>query len=190
MKNVAIFASGGGTNADRVIYELGLSFTAHVAVVLTNNPKAGVIEKAEEHDVPVELIDKNWNDAGAILEILKGYEIDTILLLGYLKLLPSGVIDAYDGHILNQHPALLPKYGGKGMYGRRVHEMVAKNSDKQSGYTLHKVTPVYDEGEILWQEKVDLPEGVTGEEVEFLVRKLENEKVAPAIHKLIKDNQI
>lgn len=190
MRNVAIFASGSGSNAEETIKELRNSSVAQVSVVITNNPNAGVITRAEQLDVPCEVIDKSGSDSAQILEILDKYQIDIILLQGYLRLLPEEVIAKYEGHILNQHPALLPKYGGKGMYGHFVHEAVASSGDAQSGFSLHQVTPIYDDGEVLWQETVDLPENATAQQIEEQVRKLENDKAASAIHKLIEDNKI
>jgi len=190
MKNVAIFASGDGTNAENVIAELEKSDLARVTLVVTNNRNAGVIQRAEKCHVDSAVIDSKGQNAQEILEILKVNEIDIILLLGYLRLFPLEVIEAYKGHIANLHPALLPKYGGKGMYGHFVHEAVSASGDRLSGFTLQRSAPRYDEGEILYQEEVQLPAGVTSEECERLVRALEHEKVAPAIRELIESGVI
>lgn len=190
MKNVAIFASGNGTNAERVITDLAPSDAAKVVVVVTNNPKAGVINRAKQAGVAVELIDQNWDQTGDLIEMLSRHETDIILLLGYLKLLPVGVIEKYDGHIVNLHPALLPKYGGKGMYGHFVHEAVANSGDSVSGLTFHRVNNLYDDGEILYQAKIDLPENVEARTIQELENNLEAEKVAPAIRELIESGVI
>ena len=190
MKKVAIFASGDGTNAEATIVGLNNSDVARVMVVLTNNPKAGVIERAEKAGVAVEVIDHIWDKSDDLTKLLEQYDVDIILMLGYLKLMPREVIEAYEGHILNQHPALLPKYGGKGMYGHFVHEAVTNNRDSQSGFTLHRSSPVFDEGEILHQEVINLPANCSASECERLVRALEHEKVAPAIRELIESEKI
>ena len=190
MRNVAIFASGSGSNAEETIKELRNSSAAQVRVVITNNSSAGVIERAQRLETPCEVIGKSGSDAAQIMQILEKYQVDIILLQGYLRLLPTEVIAKYQGHILNQHPALLPKYGGKGMYGHFVHEAVANSGDKQGGFSLHRVTPIYDDGEVVWQETVDLPENATPEQIENLVRKLENDKAAGAIRNLIETNKI
>jgi phosphoribosylglycinamide formyltransferase-1 len=185
MKKVAIFASGGGTNAERTITELNESDVAQVAVVLTNNPKAGVIERAEAAGVAVEVIDQIWEKPDKLIKLLEQHDVDVVLLLGYLKLLPERVIERYEGHIVNQHPALLPKYGGKGMYGSKVHAEVVKNGEAVSGFSIHRVTPVYDEGEVLYQEVVHLSADCKAEDCERLVRQLELDKAAKAIREMI-----
>jgi len=190
MKNIAIFASGGGTNAERVIKQFKDSIDVHVAVVLTNNPKAGGIERADAQDVPVEVIESNYGNPSELLRVLEAYDIDIVLLMGYLKLLPQEVITKYQGHILNQHPALLPKYGGKGMYGRKVHEAVAASNDSESGFSLHRATAKYDDGEVVYQAKVQIPGGSDADKVEELVLALELTKVASAIEELIKNQKI
>ena len=189
MKNVAIFASGNGTNTERVIAQLAQSYEAHVAVVITNRPDAGVVAKADSAGVPVEVL-RDPQDVDAIQEILRGYEIDIILLLGYLRKMPPEIVEQYKGHILNQHPALLPKYGGKGMYGRNVHTAVADAGEVESGFTLHRVSAEYDDGEILVQRVVELPVDTSAEQVERLVTELESNHVAPAIADLITNNNI
>jgi len=190
MRNVAIFASGNGSNAENTIKELRNSSVAQVSVVITNNPTAGVIERTKQLNTLYEVITKSGSDSDQIMQILEKYRINIVLLQGYLRLLPFEVIAKYDGHILNQHPALLPKYGGKGMYGHFVHEAVAASGDEQSGFSLHQVTPIYDDGNVLWQETVDLPSEATAEQIEELVRELEKDKAASAIRKLIEDNKI
>ncbi|MBP6041616.1 phosphoribosylglycinamide formyltransferase [Candidatus Saccharibacteria bacterium] len=191
MKNIAIFASGGGTNAERVIKQFQDSIDAHVAVVLTNNERAGVVQRADALDVPVEIIDKSWQSAEDLLTVLRAYDTDVILLLGYLKLMPEEVTAEYDGHIVNLHPALLPKYGGKGMYGQKVHKAVADNKDTESGFSLHRASSEYDKGEILYQAKVQISDShQTAQNVEKLVLKLESSKVASAIAELIKEDKI
>ena len=191
MKNIAIFASGGGTNAERVIKQFQESIDAHVAVVLTNNEEAGVVQRADALDVPVEIIDKSWQSAEELLTVLRAYDTEVILLLGYLKLMPEEVTNEYDGHIVNLHPSLLPKYGGKGMYGQSVHKAVADNKEAETGFTLHRASSEYDKGEILYQTKVRISDSQqTAQEVKKLVLKLESSKVASAIEQLIKEDKI
>lgn len=154
LPNVAIFASGAGSNAAVLIKEIT---RGHVALVVTNNASAGVLRVAAAQNIPAAVIDlKNKTAAGsaeAYSQLLRKYDIDFILLAGYLKKIPAGVIRAFPKRIINIHPALLPKYGGAGMYGERVHQAVIAAGEKQSGITIHLVDEIYDNGEILFQAR-------------------------------------
>lgn len=154
MKNIAVFASGSGTNAQKIIDHFKAGTVAHVVLVVTNNPTAFVLERAKKAHIPTLLIDKKtFLQSAHLLDELKKHEIDFIVLAGFLWLIPAYLIKAYPGKIVNIHPALLPKYGGKGMYGDKVHEAVIQNKETESGITIHYVNEYYDEGQVIFQAK-------------------------------------
>jgi phosphoribosylglycinamide formyltransferase 1 len=181
--NIAIFASGGGSNAEVIIKTLPALLlkkkaTANIALIVTNNAKATVLNIASQNNIPSEIIEvKNKTEeelSTAYLDILSKYNIDFIVLAGYLKKIPTAVIKAYPQKIINIHPALLPAYGGAGMYGMRVHEAVVNAGEKQSGITIHYVDEVYDHGEIIFQAACNLEEGETAENLSAKVLALEH----------------
>ena len=153
MKNIAIFASGSGSNAEKIIEYFKNSSTVNVKAIFCNNPEAGVIERAERLKVNCQLFDRQAFKSDAVLHQLQDMEIDFIVLAGFLWLVPQSFISKYPNKIINLHPALLPKYGGKGMYGHHVHEAVIDNEEKESGITIHFVNEAYDEGAIIFQAK-------------------------------------
>ena len=154
---LAIFASGGGSNADKICSYFDGHPTIAVSAILTNNAKAGVIDVATRHHVPCYTVPKkNWETDSVVSPILENHHITHIILAGFLLLVPEWLIQAYPSRIINIHPALLPKYGGKGMYGHHVHEAVKESGDRISGITIHLVDEHYDEGDILFQHKVPL----------------------------------
>lgn len=152
---LAIFASGTGSNAREIIRY----FTGHthigVRAVFTNNPEAGVLTIAHKAQVPSVVFTRRiLNDPALMLPWLDALHIDRIILAGFLLLIPEYLIDRYPNRIINIHPALLPKYGGKGMYGMHVHKAVRRSGDTETGITIHLVNPQYDEGEIVAQYSV------------------------------------
>jgi phosphoribosylglycinamide formyltransferase-1 len=154
---LAILASGGGSNADQICRYFHQHPEIAIGAIMTNNPKAGVRHIAELHRIPFYFVPKmNWREEGEVLSILKQHHITHIILAGFLLLIPEWLLRAYPQRIVNIHPALLPKYGGKGMYGHHVHEAVKKAGDARSGITIHIIDEHYDEGEILFQKIVDL----------------------------------
>lgn len=179
--NIAIFASGGGSNAAVIMKTLG-SFikkdTASLAVVISNNEKAGVLNVAADHNIPCEIILlKNKTDAQqteAYLKLLEKYKIEFIVLAGYLKKLPKEITNAYPKKIINIHPALLPAYGGAGMYGQFVHKAVISAGETQSGITVHYVDEVYDHGQIIFQEKCAVEKTDTAEDLAKKILGLEH----------------
>lgn len=179
--NTAIFASGAGSNAEKLAQYFRSTFPDRIktAVIITNNPKAGVINIAAKAGVPSEIIDlKNKSEedtAQAYFDILKKYHIDFIILAGYLKKIPSALIKAYPEKIVNIHPALLPAYGGAGMYGSRVHEAIVAAGEKESGITIHFVDEVYDHGRIIFQAKCALDENETADTLAKKIHALEHE---------------
>ena len=151
---LAIFASGSGTNAENIIHYFKDNENIDIALVLTNNPKAGVIKRAMNLNVPVVIFTKEeFYNTTKISDILNGNSIDFIVLAGFLWMIPGGIIRTYQHRIVNIHPALLPKYGGKGMYGDNVHKAVKSNLERETGITIHFVNEIYDEGEIIFNAK-------------------------------------
>lgn len=174
-RNIAIFASGAGSNAKTIIEH----FTGHplinVSLIVCNNPMAGVLKHAENYGVPSILIEKERFFKGdGYVEHLKNAEIDFIVLAGFLWKVPDTILAAFSSGIINIHPALLPKYGGKGMYGARVHLAVIDAKDDISGITIHKVDAVYDNGEIVFQATCPVYEHDTADSLAAKIHQLEH----------------
>jgi phosphoribosylglycinamide formyltransferase 1 len=181
--NLAIFSSGGGSNAEVIIKTLPTlllkkNITANIALVLTNNTRAGVLQIAAQNNIPSFIVDLKGKTSAQIDEIyistLTKYKIDFIVLAGYLKKIPFAITSAFPSKIINIHPALLPAYGGAGMYGIHVHNAVVLAGEKQSGITIHYVNEQYDEGAIIFQASCTLQEGETGESLAKKVLALEH----------------
>lgn len=187
MNNIAIFASGSGTNAENLIRFFRTNPKGRVKLVLTNRSDAGVIEKAERLDVEVVVFDREGlYQKGTVLQFLKNHQIDFIVLAGFLWLVPDKILKAYENKIVNIHPALLPKYGGKGMYGRFVHEAVIGAGERKSGITIHRVNQHYDEGDILFQVTCSLDRGETPESLASKIHQLEYEHYPRVVEELLK----
>jgi phosphoribosylglycinamide formyltransferase-1 len=153
MLRLAIFASGEGTNTQNFIDYYKGRTDVSVALIVCNNEKAGVINRAKEARIPYLIVDKQtFYNTDIVLNELRE-KVDFIVLAGFLWMIPDNIIKAYPCKIVNIHPALLPKYGGKGMYGSKVHEAVIANGELASGITIHYVNDKYDDGEIIFQEK-------------------------------------
>ena len=185
IKHVAIFASGAGSNAQKIIEHFENSTLAKIGLIVCNKPGAGVIQIAAFKNVPVLLIEKETFAYTGYLEALKSYDIDFIILAGFLWKIPSVLIDAYPGRIINIHPALLPSYGGKGMYGNAVHAAVLLAKEKQSGITIHYVDDKYDHGEIILQVACPVDEKDTVESLAEKIHKLEHAYYPAQIEKLL-----
>lgn len=151
MHSIVIFASGTGTNAQAIIDHFKQNGKAHVSLIVSNKAEAGVLEIAKREHIPFLIVDRNTFGQAMMLEQLTELKPDLIVLAGFLWKIPASVINAFHGRIINIHPALLPKYGGKGMYGHHVHDAVVKSGDKQSGITIHHVDEVYDNGATITQ---------------------------------------
>lgn len=187
MTSIAIFASGEGTNAQKLIDHFKSGNIARVALIVTNNPNAKVIERAKHSMVPCLLIDKNsFSDPVFFLDELKKHHIDFIVLAGFLWLLPPYLTKTFPDKIINIHPALLPKYGGKGMYGDNVHKAVIANKETESGITIHYVNERYDEGEIILQAKCEVDKTDTPGTLAQKIHVLEHEYYPKTIEKLLK----
>lgn len=158
--HLAIFASGTGSNARKIIEHFQDSPTVKVALVLSNNPDAGVLGIAEECHIPTHIVNRaSFRQPELLLPVLESYSIDFIVLAGFLWLIPPFLVKAYRQRMVNIHPSLLPAHGGKGMYGMHVHEAVFKAKETESGITIHWVDDHYDEGQIIFQHKVALEPG-------------------------------
>jgi len=180
MKQIAIFSSGNGSNAKKIIDHLaslkekGISM-ATVGLIVCNKPGAGVLKIAEENSIPTLLIEKeNFFRGNAYIDELKAAGIDFIVLAGFLWMIPVALVRSFHGKMINIHPALLPKYGGKGMYGNFVHEAVIANREKESGITIHYVDEVYDHGQIILQATCLVSEDETPESLAKKVQVLEH----------------
>ncbi len=152
MKNIIIFASGSGTNAENLVNYYSNKEHAMVSHIFTNNPNAKVIERASRLKVPIHIFTKDEMNNGSLLNCIVELKTDLIVLAGFLWLIPENIIKAFPNRIINIHPALLPAYGGKGMYGMKVHESVVSNHEKETGITVHYVNEKYDDGAVILQE--------------------------------------
>lgn len=183
--NIAIFASGAGTNADNIIKYFANSDIT-VKLIVSNKKNAGVLNIAESNNIETLIFPFNSNNRlENLINFLKINEIDLIVLAGFLKLIPEELIKEFPDKIINIHPALLPKYGGKNMFGMRVHEAVLLNNDKESGITIHFINENYDEGKIIFQAKADIRDCNSVEEVAQKIHKLEYRFYPEIIEKLL-----
>ncbi|MCG8307322.1 MAG: phosphoribosylglycinamide formyltransferase [Cytophagales bacterium] len=183
---IAIFASGNGTNAEEIIMHFKNHKTIAVSLILSNNSGAYVLKRAENHKIPHFAFDRNMFYKEKIVdEVLKLNAIDFVVLAGFMWLIPERFVKKFNKKMVNIHPALLPKYGGKGMYGNFVHEAVVKNKEKESGITIHWVNEAYDEGNIIFQATCKIEPSDTPEAVANKVHKLEYEHYPKIIEQVI-----
>jgi phosphoribosylglycinamide formyltransferase 1 len=188
---IAIFASGSGSNAQRITEYFKDNESISIELFLTNNPQAGVIERGRKLNIPTLIFDKTtFSKSDKIVNILKQLEVDFVVLAGFLWLIPENLIKAYPNKIINIHPALLPKYGGKGMWGHFVHEAVVANKEKESGITIHFVNEHYDEGKVIFQAKCDVLPTDSPEDVAHKVQLLEHEHFPVVLEDLFMKNNI
>ena len=186
IKKIAIFASGAGTNAENCIRYFEKNPNIKVQLIVSNKKEAGVISIAEKNNIPHKIYEKkDWEDVEKIIQELNYFEIDLILLAGYLALIPKELIHAFPHKIINIHPALLPKYGGKGMYGKNIHKTVLEQLEKETGITIHEVDEVYDNGKIIFQRSVEILPEDTIITIEHKVRKLEYYFLPRVVEKLL-----
>jgi len=186
LKNIAVFASGSGTNAENLVLYFKESQVARVTNILANKPDAYVLERARKLQVETFVFDRAmFRETGEVLKYLKEEQIDFVVLAGFLWLVPTDIIDGFRGRIVNIHPALLPKHGGKGMYGGKVHQAVIDEGDKESGITIHHVNEYYDEGNIIFQAKCPVEPGDTPESVANKVHELEYKHFPTVVENLI-----
>lgn len=184
MIKLAIFVSGGGSNANEIIHYFKKHADIQVALIVCNNPNAGALKIAENQGVPAIVFSKeDFYKNSTLFEALQRNAIDMIILAGFLWLIPGKLVQQYQNRILNIHPSLLPKYGGKGMYGHYVHEAVKADNAKETGVTIHLVNEKYDDGSVLFQKKCKILPEMQGEEIAALVLKLEHKYFSPVIEK-------
>jgi phosphoribosylglycinamide formyltransferase-1 len=188
MKKIVIFASGSGTNAENIIRYFETKTIATVVAVFTNNSNAKVIERANNFQIHTEIFTKEELKKGKILQKLLDYAPDLIVLAGFLLKMPQTITESYLNSIINIHPALLPKYGGKGMYGMNVHKAVVENNEKETGITIHYVNENYDEGNIIFQKKVTVLVSDTPEVVAEKIHELEQKYFPAVIDDLLTSN--
>jgi phosphoribosylglycinamide formyltransferase-1 len=187
VKKICVFASGNGSNAENIIrYFQGRNDIA-VSLIVTNNPQAGVITRARNLGVPVLICGKEEMQAPEGLSVrLQQEGIDLIVLAGFMRLIPSALLNAFAGRLVNIHPALLPKFGGKGMYGMHVHEAVIRAGEKESGITIHHVNEEYDKGEVLLRKSCSVLPGDTPEALSARIQELEHLHYPPVIESLLR----
>ena len=185
MIKIVIFASGSGTNAENIIRHFKATKTASVEAVFTNKADAQVIQRAEKYQVSSKVFTKNDLETGKVLQEINTIQPDLIVLAGFLLKFPETIVAAYPDKIINIHPALLPKYGGKGMYGMHVHRAVVENKEKETGITIHYVNENYDEGNIIFQKEVAVLIGDTPEVVAAKIHELEQDHFPVVIEKLL-----
>jgi phosphoribosylglycinamide formyltransferase 1 len=183
---IAIFASGSGSNAEEIIKHFSQHQHIKVVLVLTNNPQAFVLDRAKQLNVPSKVFSREmFRQPGEVLQWLNESKVTHVVLAGFLWLLPEYLIKAYPDRIVNIHPALLPKFGGKGMYGPKVHESVKAAGDKETGITIHLVNEKYDEGKILFQGRCNVEDSYSPEKIAECVHKLEYEHYPKVIEQWI-----
>lgn len=186
-KRIAIFASGSGSNAQKIIEHFKRSTNAEVAIILSNNPEAYVLQRADNFEIPTHVFDRTeFYESDKVIGILQKLQIDLIVLAGFLWLIPDNLIKTYRNRVINIHPSLLPKYGGKGMYGDRVHKAVLANQETESGITIHFVNAEYDEGEVIHQARFRIDPGDDLEMLKFKGQQLEHHHFPRVIENLLK----
>ncbi|MEM1001190.1 MAG: phosphoribosylglycinamide formyltransferase [Bacteroidota bacterium] len=186
MKRLVIFASGSGTNAENIALYFKGSQDVEVSLILSNNPKAKVLERAKNLGLSAITFNRHaFSESGIVLELLQQLNPDLIILAGFLWKVPETLVANFPNKIINIHPALLPKYGGKGMYGARVHEAVINNKEQESGITIHYVNENYDEGAIIFQASCQLNSNDTVEILSSKIHELEMEHFPRVINSLL-----
>lgn len=186
-KRIAIFASGSGSNAQKIMEHFKRSSEAEVVLILTNNPQAYVLQRADNFEIPSHIFSRReFYDTDDVIRLLKNLQVDLIVLAGFLWLVPPSLLKAFPNKIINLHPALLPKFGGKGMYGDNVHKAVLEAGEEESGITIHFVNENFDEGEILHQSRFKIEPGDNLEMIKFKGQQLEHHHFPRVIESLLK----
>ena len=185
LKKIAILASGSGTNAEKIMEHFRMSSKGKVALVASNNKSAYVLERAKKFDVPTFTFSKTEMESGSLNQKLLDLGIDLVVLAGFLLKIPDSLIRAFPDKIVNIHPALLPKYGGKGMYGMHVHEAVKEAGDRETGITIHLVNERYDEGRIIFQTTIPVEISDHPEDIAEKVHHLEHKYFPKVIENLL-----
>ena len=186
-KRIAIFASGSGSNAQKIMEHFKRNPEAEVVLILTNNPQAYVLQRADNFEIPSHIFSRQeFYDTDTVIRLLKNLQVDLIVLAGFLWLVPPTLLKAFPNKIINLHPALLPKYGGKGMYGDHVHKAVLAAKEEESGITIHFVNEKFDEGEILHQSRFKIEPDDNLEMIKFKGQQLEHLHFPRVVENLLK----
>jgi phosphoribosylglycinamide formyltransferase-1 len=186
-KRIAIFASGSGSNAQKIMEHFKRHNDAEVVIVMTNNPQAYVLQRADNFEIPSHIFTrKEFYETDDVIRLLKNLNVDLIVLAGFLLLVPQSLLKAFPNKIINLHPALLPKYGGKGMYGDNVHKAILADKEEESGITIHFVNENFDEGEIIHQSKFKIEPDDTLEMIKFKGQQLEHHHFPRVVESLLK----
>ena len=185
MKKILLFASGTGSNVENIIQYFKNYPNIRIVGVFSNNPNATVLDKAKKYNVTSLIFNKEELSEGFVLDKISELKPDLIVLAGFLWKFPEHIIAEYPNKIINIHPALLPKYGGKGMYGMKVHQTVLNNQDKETGITIHYVNEHYDEGEFIFQQKVTIEDCASAEEIAAKIHELEHKHFPEVIERLL-----
>ncbi len=186
---IAVFCSGSGSNAQKIIEYFQKNTEIEIAVLMANKPDAYALERAKKFGIPTWVFNREEYNSGKVVLELQKRNIDWIVLAGFLWLIPEAMVEHFPNRILNIHPALLPKFGGKGMYGMHVHNAVVQNKEKESGITIHYVNKHYDEGNILFQASCAVAPEDAAEEVARKVLALEHEHFPVVIEKIIMEEK-
>ncbi|POY38497.1 phosphoribosylglycinamide formyltransferase [Solitalea longa] len=187
VKRIAIFASGSGSNAQKIIEHFQKNKDVEVSIVLANRPDAYVLQRADNFEIPTHVFDRDeFYHSDEVVKLLQSLNIDLIVLAGFLWLIPENLIKAFPTKIINIHPALLPKFGGKGMYGNRVHKAVLEAAEQESGITIHYVNEHFDEGEIIHQSKYKIEQGDDVDMIAYKGQQLEHLHYPKVIENLLK----
>ena len=188
MKKIVLFASGNGSNVENIVQYFKNNSNVSVVAVFSNNQHAKVLERAKNHNIYTESFTKTELNDGTVSLKLSKLDPTLIVLAGFLLKFPESIIKAFPNKVINIHPALLPKYGGKGMYGNHVHQAILDNKEKETGITIHFVNENYDEGEFILQKKVTIEDCTTFEEIAAKVHILEHQYFPKTIEKLLTHN--
>lgn len=186
-KRIAIFASGSGSNAQKIMEYFKKHNDVEVAIILTNNPEAYVLQRADNFEIPSHIFDKHeFYKTDDVVNLLKNLQVDIIVLAGFLWLIPQNLLKSFPNKIINIHPALLPKYGGKGMYGDKVHQSILDSAEEESGITIHFVNEHFDEGEVIHQSRFRIEGSDDLEMIKFKGQQLEHLHYPRVIEQLLK----
>lgn len=188
IKNIALFASGSGTNVENIAKYFSANTKVNVKLILSNKKDAFVLERAKKLGIKSVVFNKEqFANSNQIVDLLLNENIHLVVLAGFLWLVPKNLVQAFPNKILNIHPALLPKYGGKGMYGMRIHETVVENNETETGITIHTIDENYDEGNIILQEKCKILPSDSPEQVAQKVHALEYEHYPKVIEQILRN---
>ncbi|MGI4728586.1 MAG: phosphoribosylglycinamide formyltransferase [Janthinobacterium lividum] len=186
-KRIAIFASGSGSNAQKIMEYFKRNDFAEVNIVLTNNPEAYVLQRADNFEIPTHIFNrKAFYQSDEVIKILQNLNIDLVVLAGFLWLVPQNLLEAFPNKIINIHPALLPNYGGKGMYGDHIHRAVLAAREKESGISIHFVNENFDEGEMIQQFRFKIEPKDELENIRFKIQQLEHQHYPKVIEQVLK----